>query len=132
MAIFNKDSLCGDLVKELQARNACKEAINWINSVVTPKQSIDELLDAYLMDAKSPGTYSVWVLQNIYNLLTPDIRIRFISKIANEMTAFFLYLDCKDLNSEEEKLLTRVFKGKLPNAEKELTAGIVSRKKLCQ
>ena len=73
--------------------------------------------------------WSEWILRNMGEYFTEEVRIGFIQNIKNEMTAFQMYLDREDLTDNEDKELKLIFEGKIPTAEKELRDGTVFRAK---
>ena len=72
--------------------------------------------------------WAVWDLKILGKETHPEVRKVLISKLTDPMLTFRLYLDLDFWTDEEDRLLEAKFKGKLPQAEKELQEGVVQRK----
>lgn len=73
--------------------------------------------------------WSYWVLQNVRQFFTEEVRLEFMKNITSEMSVFQIYINYSDLSEKEDELLKSMFEGKLPTAEKELEDNVVVRAK---
>lgn len=81
-------------------------------------------------DADYKPWFGIWFIYTFGEEIDPSLRKKiFASSVKDSMTAFQVYLRCRWLTDEEDKLLEAMFKGKLPTAETELEKGIVTRAK---
>jgi len=62
-------------------------------------------------------------------LIDTEVREKYCEALRTPFTAFMVYIMVDALTSSEDAILESKFTGKLPNAEKELMAGIVTRAK---
>jgi hypothetical protein len=128
------NSKWSEFVDLLPVRNACDAGINWTKDVLDkdPSMSMATGMEFFLDDPQAPQKWAVWILLNLYDDMSQDLRYLWIKKITYEMEAFQLYIHQKNFTEEEEKILEALFKNKLPTAEKELATGIVVKENICR
>lgn len=124
--MFTRNTSFKKYIDRLKERGACKEAQTWCESIDVSRKAC-KFGDG--IESLSNEGWAIWCLTVLGTELDAKVRISFLSKITNPMAAFQLYLRSKNLSDSEDTILEEKFKGKLPNAEKELRDGIVMRAK---
>lgn len=120
-----------EYMKLLSTKTACG-SITPFNDVIkklnVEKITVDEAYDV-LNKEPIPELWIIWLLENLGKELGPDIRMRLFTKIVKPTTALRIFMDFVFLTDEEDIMLKKMFKGKLPTAEKEISTGVVIRSK---
>lgn len=97
---------------------------------ITKGETIQEALEEYLKNKQMDSWWSRWVLTSVGKELDESVRWMFLQKIVGEPTlAMEIHLKCEYLTDKEEEFLASIYKGQLPNAEKELATGVVTTAK---
>jgi len=120
-----------DCILRLNVKNACKEAIDWSEKFLSENKDITlgEAIEAYLKDGEVTEAWAAWCITTFETELDGDVRKKLIGKIKSEMVAFNLYRNLLNLDSQDDLILKSKFEGKLPTAEKELSEGVVTRRR---
>ena len=110
---------------------ACEPALDWMRALLkkNPEISVGESLDLINSDEKADETWAVWNLFHAKGNLDEDVQNGFIRKIKTPMFALQVLLKCEFLTAEQDAVLEKIYKGKLPTAEKELRTGVITTAK---
>lgn len=127
-------SLFSDYLALIAKASACSTEITKFNGIANTKlnvskMTIDEAFNILDKESSVSELWIRWTFDKIGKELGEDVRKRLLTKIVTPMTAMHFYLDFDYLTDAEDKMLKAIFEGKLPAAEKELTANIVTRVK---
>ncbi|MHA2247394.1 MAG: hypothetical protein ACXADY_20775 [Candidatus Hodarchaeales archaeon] len=132
MALLTRDTTIEDYIAFITAK--CQESNIDIESETCAFKEAIEHLSQYntLRELTSdyPGRWAVITLRGWGESMDQELRSVCISRIKDPMDALHIYLDCDFLTNEDDAQLKAIFQGKLPQAEKELEDGIVTRKKV--
>lgn len=129
--MYNRKTLFADFLTDLKTFGGCGEAITWCEKIDAskPEMTFGEAVDALILDSKTDQSWAMGTLMIYDGRLDGDLRKGLIKKISDPMTAFTLYTNLKTLDDIDERMLIKIYKGKLPRAEEELKSGKVKRKK---
>lgn len=125
--MFDLNSKVGSFLFSVQRRSGCSQAINWVKKY--EEKTFREMMSDFSTNKTVKQSWVSFSLTLYFNQFDIEIRKLLIKKITDPMKAFLLYLKLKDLTDGEDRLLEEKFKGKLPQAEKELKQRIVKREK---
>jgi hypothetical protein len=106
---------------DIAGTNICEIVPNYLSQYqhLTLKEALDHCRDAWLSA----------VIMYMYDKLDPEVRLYILNKIEYPGRAFIIYKETAQLTDEEDKILEKVFKGKMPKSEEALKKGKVKRKK---
>ena len=124
---INSSSNTEDFTEILKGQSACAEAIDWCSEHFP--LSVGELLDEFQADKEAEASWATWALLTLGERISIDIRKKFLAKIRDSGWAFYLYCKLSWLTDEEDGLLLIKFEGKVPEGEKQLELGIITREK---
>ncbi len=111
------------LLVKLKQCNYCDEAKTFYTQFAG--RTVGEMVEGTL-----DQSWAYWYLRVFGRKNDIGLRKKMIAHIKDSMRAFQLYLKLPWLTDEEDRLLEAKFKGRLPNAEKQLAQGIVKRMKV--
>jgi hypothetical protein len=123
---YTTDTPASDVIRVLKRLDACSEAVLWFNKY--EGKTYGELNDGCADKEYNPG-WGIWLLELFGEEIDIKERLKVIDKITDPMSAFSIYIRRPWLTDEEDALLLSKFKGKVPQAEKELRDGIIKRVK---
>lgn len=118
--MFTKKSELKDLIPVLKEKNACQEALNAIEKY--------KIIEDYVNSKEFSHSWSVWGFTNLYDIFDEELRLLLLEKIPDPMMNLSLRADSVNLTLNEKTALESVYKGKLPNAEKEVSSGKITFK----
>lgn len=121
------------LREALKTPTVCQPAQVWCDFESEKLQDcvLGDMVDRLkLKDFREVQPWAAGVLGLIGNNMDSISRMDFMFVIKDPMVAFMLYTRIKNLTDEEDTILEKVFKGKIPVAEKELLDGIITSKKV--
>lgn len=127
MAKITKSTPFKDTWDAFKKAGVCSEAIDW----ALADKCLDKTWGGFISikkGTKEMQSHAIGTLRIYYDYFDDEIRKDLIAAVINPMAAFQLYLNL-NLTDEDDNLLEAKFKGKLPQAEKELVEGIVVRVK---
>ena len=106
---------------------ACKENLDWGKALMEkyPDLLVSESLKILKEDTKAPQLWSVWIVAKGKGEIDEEVQNGFMEKITDPMTALQLLLQADYLTEKQDKYLEKIYKGKLPTAEKELKTGVI-------
>lgn len=115
-----------EVKNQIIKKEACKLAVDWCNFFIATNGN------PTLGDVLKNGVSEAWLYWGLSHLdgeMDEEVRNEFLKEIKDPMFAFTLYTELKNISKEGEKILEKVFVGKLPDAELELKVGKVKRLK---
>lgn len=128
-------SLFSDYLALIAKASACSTEITKFNGITSTKlnvskMTIDEAFNILDKENSVSELWIRWTFDKIGKELGEDVRKRLLTKIFTPMIAMRFYLDFDYLTDAEDLMLKKIFEGKLPVAEKEMTTNIVTRAKV--
>jgi hypothetical protein len=110
---------------------ACEENLLWGQALMKkyPDLLVSESLKILKEDTKAPQLWSVWIVAKGKGEIDTEVQNGFMEKITDPMTALQLLLQADYLTEKQDKYLEKIYKGKLPTAEKELRKGVITTAK---
>lgn len=133
--MFDKDTLYKDYLDYIESEDALCEGFGLLDKVYNWESrnlTLGECMKEYIADNDNSilnEHWANWSLRKFGNIFSKGIRLIFINKIHDLMSAFLLYIRLENLTLIESILLKQKFEGKLPQAEEELRTKIVNRSK---
>lgn len=129
------DSLWTDYLVLVNKASGCANQINKLNSTIAGSKKVDTttVRDMYAILEKSEALsdlWIVWTLEKFGEELSEDVRLRLYDGLKEPRTAAQIYFDFSFLTDKEDNKLFKMFKGKLPTIEKEISEKLVPRKKV--
>ena len=123
--MYTKASKFSLVITDLVKAGMCQEAIDIYTPIVSAdsKYTLDEGMK------RATSGENNWTFRQICGKCDAEMRAILLNQINGAMSALRIYLHIADLTDAEDLLLEGKFTGKLPHAEKELEAGIVTRMK---
>ena len=130
--MLDVNTTINDYIDFLKSRNACDPSIPYLEKLIRPEcQTIADITSAISEGKTSYDTrWAEWTLRNHGDQMTPALQLTFINRITSPMRAFQIYRDCAWVSDEADVELKKIFKDKLPEAEKRLKNGIDVRRKV--
>ena len=110
---------------EIIKDTACEESLTWLAPYIG--KTMGEAIDALPVDSR--GRWSSWALRAYCDILNAGCHRHMIANIEDPMDAFNVYRRAANLSDADDVALEAKFKGKLPNVEREMASGKVSRRK---
>ena len=120
--VYRLDTPAEEIIRTFDEIGACMNAEPWYKRY-EGKIALD------MIEGCPDEAWIAWAIYRLGAKMDRGGRRVMISKIKNPMLAFQLYLRLRFLTDEDDRLLERAFKGKLPKAEEELRTGAIRRSK---
>lgn len=128
------DSLWKDYLVLIDKASGCVKQINKLNSTIAGKYADKTTVkDMFAILEKSEALsdlWIVWTLEKFGKELSEDVRLRLYDGLKEPRIAAQIYFEFSYLTDKEDKKLFKMFEGKLPTIEKEISENIVPRKKV--
>lgn len=128
------DSLWTDYLVLVDKASGCARQVNMMKSTAGSKKvDTTTVRDMYAILEKSEALsdlWIVWTLEKFGEELSEDVRLRLYDGLKEPRTAAQIYFDFSFLTDKEDKKLFKMFEGKLPTIEKEISEKLVPRKKV--
>jgi hypothetical protein len=120
--VYRLDTPAEEIIQTFDAIGACMDAAPWYKKY-EGKITLD------MIEGCPDEAWIAWAIYRLGAKMDEGTRRVMLSKVRNPMLAFQLYLRLRFLTDEDDRLLERAFKGKLPKAEEELRTGVIRRAK---
>ena len=114
------------LLAEFQKVNACAESMTFHNAAKS-LNSAYSVLD--MANGITEESWAIWHLKRFGADTDPEIRKVLLGKIKHPPFAFYLYITVDCWTDDEDKILEGIFEGQVPQMEKDLAEGKVTRAK---
>lgn len=128
------DSLWTDYLVLVDKASGCASQVNMMKSAAGSKKvDTTTVRDMYAILEKSEALsdlWIVWTLEKFGEELSEDVRLRLYDGLKEPRTAAQIYFDFPYLTDKEDIKLFKMFEGKLPTIEKEISEKLVPRKKV--
>ena len=120
--MFTRSTPYREVMDKFLSHGSCVEANNYFDSLMDPNPDITfgEVMDAFLASEETLEAWAIFGFLTVRDKCDPGLREDLLSKIKDPMKALRLYQKIEDLTDREDKILIKMFKGKLKKAEKEL------------
>lgn len=125
--IFDDNTSSNLVIRLFNMANACEESHPWYNKY---KDTLfKDMVKGSFEDPEFRPGWIMWFFKRFYSDISPNIRKKLLEHIKDAMQNFKLYTELENIENEDEVIVLNKFKGKLPQAEKELQVGMIKRAK---
>lgn len=128
------NSLWTDYLVLVNKASGCANQINTWNSTIAgkyeDKTTVKDMFDILEKSEMLSDLWIIWTLQKFGKELSEDVRLRLYDGLKEPRIAAQIYFDFSFLTDKEDKKLFKMFEGKLPTIEKEISEKLVPRKKV--
>lgn len=124
------NSLWTDYLVLVNKALACVEWGTFIADKYNDKTTVKEMYDYLETSGVLSDEWIIWTIQKFGEQLSEDVRLRLYDGIKDPRVASQIYFKFSYLTDSEDKKLLKIFKGKLPTIEREISENLVPRKKV--